>query len=168
MTTPSRELELARLREQLAEALFNAERPDDTYAKWPEDSARQPYCQWAYRTADIIMPLFGAYRAEIERKAAEEMRERAAQICVNGPHRTPPVCLTICHHVDAAAIRSLSLIDAGAAPEGESIHAYRKVVIGRHYDYHQGTDDFEDCQHVRCIEARAVLAKFDADSGRKR
>lgn len=89
MTTPNRELELAR----------------DLYVRVSNRGPAQ--------AVQTLTQELANYRAEIERKAAEEMRERAAQICVNGPHRTPPVCLTICHHVDAAAIRGLSHADMG-------------------------------------------------------
>ena len=54
------------LRERVAKAIWDAEiaevnrgeKEPTKYAAWPADSARQPYCRWAYRAADIVVAAF--------------------------------------------------------------------------------------------------------------
>lgn len=72
------------LRGKLAEWFFNREadeqeefdgknkRIPQTYARWPEDADKQPYCRWAYLRADAFLATFPpahALAANAERRS---------------------------------------------------------------------------------------------------
>jgi hypothetical protein len=69
------------LRALVAKAVFDIESGGG--AQWPSDSERQPYCQWAYRYADKLMPTLNvafAQPSQVEPLSADAPARRDLMI----------------------------------------------------------------------------------------